>query len=269
VLNVALYKQMLKTHGKSIAGYSIGSSLYLLLVIGLYPSIGGSKEMENLLKQMPEQFIRAFDLNTSMGNITEFIAGKYYSLLFILILSIYCIMTANHLMARLIDRGSIAYLLVTPHSRIKIALTQAFVLLTGIIMIGLSTTVTGIIGAGWFASDFPLELDTFFAINAIGMLLFFVVSGYSFLFSVVVSDEKKALALAAGVTFLFYCMDLIGKMSEKVEWLRNISLFSTYPPAEIAQKNVELLPLTILLAILGIMFYAAGILIFAKRDLGV
>jgi ABC-2 type transport system permease protein len=268
-MNFALYKQMLKVHGKSMLSYSIGSSFYLLLIVGIYPSIAGSKEMEKLLQQMPEQWLKAFGLNTGMGNLTEFIAGEYYSLLFILILSIYCIMTANQLMARLIDRGSMAYLLATPNSRQKIAFTQAFVLLTGIVMIVLITTIAGIIGDEWLVSDYSLDRTLFVKMNLVGLLLFFAISGYSFFFSAIVNDEKQALALSAGVTFLFYCCDLVGKLAEKVEWLRNISLFATFQPAEIAQGNAELLPVCILLFALGMISYIAAILIFSKRDLAV
>jgi ABC-2 type transport system permease protein len=92
-----------------------------------------------------------------MGNMTEFITGEYYTLLFILILSIYCIMTANQLMTRLIDGDSIAYWQATPNSRQKIALTQAFVLSTDIVMIALITTASRIFSTEWLVSDYSLD----------------------------------------------------------------------------------------------------------------
>lgn len=266
-MNFALYKQMLKVHAKTIFSYSIGSAFYLLLIVAIYPSIAGSKAMEKLLKQMPEQWLKAFGFNTGMGNMTEFIAGEYYSLLFILILSVYCIMTANQLMARLIDRGSMSYLLATPNSRQKIAFTQALVLLTGLVAIVLVTTIAGIAGDKWLVSNYSLNRSSFFEMNLVGLLLFFAISGYSFFFSAIVNDEKQALALSAGVTFLFYCFDLVGKIADKVEWLRNLSLFSAFRPSEIAQGNVELLPVCSLLFSLGMISYIAAILIFSKRDL--
>ncbi|WP_027409157.1 ABC transporter permease subunit [Anoxybacteroides tepidamans] len=268
-MNAALYKNMLKVYGKTIISYSVGSALYLLLIIGIYPSIAKSKGMEQMLQQMPKQLLKAFDLHTGIGTIEQFMAGEYYSLLFLLILSVYCVLIANQLMARLIDRGAIAYLLATPNSRRTIATTQAFVLLTGVIAIVAAIIVAGIVGTRWLAADHALNHAAFLKMNMVGMLLFFAVSGYSFFFSAIVSDEKQALALSGGITFLFYSFDLAGKLTEKLEWLRHFSLFSAFRPAEIVQGQTELLPVCVLLGAVGLISYIAAIIAFSKRDLAV
>ena len=266
-MNMTLYARMLKVHAKSISSYAIGSALYLLLIIGIYPSIADAPGLNELMESMPESFLAAFGMEGGFQHVSDFIAGEYYGLLYIVILSIFCLMTASQLMARHIERGSMAYILATPNSRKKIAFTQALVLLTGLLIIGLTTALTGVIGTEILIDDKPFEAMTFMKVNLVGILLFYVISAYSFLFSSLLNDERQALGLSGLLTIVFYGMDLIGKMSDKLDWMVNLSLFSTFRPVEIARGSVEIWPSMTFLFLIGTVLYALALMIFAKRDL--
>ncbi|MGG1684258.1 ABC transporter permease subunit [Pseudalkalibacillus sp. NRS-1564] len=266
-MNMTLYARMLKVHAKSISSYAIGSALYLLLIIGIYPSIADAPGLNELMESMPESFLAAFGMEGGFQHVSDFIAGEYYGLLYIVILSIFCLMTASQLMARHIERGSMAYILATPNSRKKIAFTQSLVLLTGLLIIGLTTALAGVIGTEILIDDKPFEAMTFMKVNLVGILLFYVISAYSFLFSSLLNDERQALGLSGLLTIVFYGMDLIGKMSDQLDWMVNLSLFSTFRPVEIARGSVEIWPSMTFLLLLGTVLYALAIMIFAKRDL--
>ncbi|NNU82892.1 permease [Geobacillus sp. BMUD] len=265
-MNTALYKHMVKAQAKTIISYSVGSAFYIALMAAIYPSLADSKAINHYLQQLPSEILKAFNI-TGMDNLLEFIAGEYYGLLFILIGSIYCVTAANHLMARPIDRGWMAYLLATPNSRRTIAFTQALVLLTGLAAIGVSTIAAGFAADAWFVADDALDAERFLIMNAVGFLLFFAISGYSFFFSAMANDEKRALSLSGGATVLFYSLDLIGKLAEKAEWLRYGSIFAAFEPGNIAQGQAEWLPVSLLLFTIGVLGYTAGIGLFTKRDL--
>lgn len=87
-----------------------------------------------------------------------------------------------------------AYLLATPVSRVKIAVTQASVLILGLLIIVVVTYVAGIVGAEWFLQDNNLNKELFLKINIVGGLTFLVVSAYSFSFLVYVMMKEKHLA---------------------------------------------------------------------------
>lgn len=89
----------------------------------------------------------------------------------------------------------------------------------------------------------------------------------SFLISAASNDEKKALSLSGMITFLFFSLDLIGKLSEKTEWLRNLSIFSLFRPGDIAGDSAETLKAALILSVIGLAAFLTGILIFKKRDL--
>ncbi|MGQ0518112.1 ABC transporter permease subunit, partial [Bacillus sp. D-CC] len=80
--------------------------------------------------------------------------------------------TTTHLIARHVDKGAMAYLLATPVSRVKIATTQAAVLILGLLIIVVVTYVAGIVGAEWFLQDNNLNKELFLKINIVGGLIF-------------------------------------------------------------------------------------------------
>ncbi|MED1738684.1 ABC transporter permease subunit [Bacillus swezeyi] len=268
-MNLALYKQMMKTNMKGIMSYAMGSAFYILLILGIYPSMAGNAEdIEKLIKSMPEGFLNAFGFENGLGNLEDFMSGEYYGLIFIVILSIFSVMLSTKLLAKLVDQGSMAYILSTPTTRGKVAFTQASVLTTGLFVIMAVTTIAGLAGYHLMLGDeYDFNMSRFLMLNLLGFLLFFAVSGISFLFSAISNDEKRALGLSGGITFLFFSLDLIGKLSEKTEWLRNISIFSLFRPSDIVNGNANIAEVSLILFTIGSAAFLISILIFKKRDL--
>ncbi|BFH64061.1 ABC transporter permease subunit [Paenibacillus azoreducens] len=268
-MNMPLYGQMLKNHLRTMTSYAFGSAFYILLMFGIYPSImEQSASLNELIASMPEGIGRAFGLENGFGTVDSFISGEYYGLLFVLILSIFSIMTSTQLMARLVDQGSMAYLLSAPTTRVKVALTQAVVLLTGLLVITAVTTLAGYGGYAWFIgnlSDF--DSKAFLQLNIGAFLLFFAVCGISFFISAVSNDEKRALGISGVIVFGFFSLNLLGKISDQLAWMKNISLFSLFNTAEIVKGTVHWGPVVAILLGVGLAGFAAGVILFRKRSL--
>ncbi|PAV36819.1 permease [Bacillus licheniformis] len=268
-MNLSLYKQMLRTNMKGIMSYGVGSAFYILLILGIYPSISGNAEdIEKMIKSMPEGFLNAFGFENGLGNLEDFISGEYYGLIFIVILSIFSVMLSTKLLAKRVDQGSMAYILSAPTTRGKVAFTQAAVLTTGLLIIMAVTTAAGLAGYHlMLGGDYDFNVSRFLVLNLLGFLLFFAVGGISFLFSAISNDEKRALGLSGGITFLFFSFDLLGKLSEKTEWLRSLSVFSLFRPGDIVNGSTDIAQVSLVLAAVGFAAFALSILIFKKRDL--
>lgn len=268
-MNLSLYKQMLRTNMKGIMSYGVGSAFYILLILGIYPSIAGNAEdIEKMIKSMPEGFLNSFGFENGLGNLEDFISGEYYGLIFIVILSIFSVMLSTKLLAKRVDQGSMAYILSAPTTRGKVAFTQAAVLTTGLLIIMAVTTAAGLAGYHlMLGGDYDFNVSRFLVLNLLGFLLFFAVGGISFLFSAISNDEKRALGLSGGITFLFFSFDLLGKLSEKTEWLRSLSVFSLFRPGDIVNGSTDIAQVSLVLAAVGFAAFALSILIFKKRDL--
>jgi ABC-2 type transport system permease protein len=267
-MNATLYKQMMKVNMKGFMNYSFGSAFYIILMFWLYPGIAtNTKALDEIIKSMPEGVGRAFGLN-GFGSAEAFISGEYYGLILVLILSIVCVQLSTQLMAKLVDQGSMAYLLSTPMTRGKVVFTQASVLVTGLFLIMAVTTISGIAGNSWFLGDkYAFNTTKFIQMNAAAFLLFFAVGGISFLVSSISNDQKKALGISGLITFGFFSLDLLGKLSDKINWMRNISIFSLYRPGEIANGNVDLVVPYIILFVIGLVSFSLAIVLFRKRNL--
>ncbi|KFN03152.1 ABC transporter permease [Bacillus clarus] len=266
-MNKQLFLASLKETQKSILSYATGAALYLWLLIWIFPSMVSAKGLNELLGAMPDSVKKIVGMETPIQNVIDFLAGEYYSLLFIIILTIFSVTVTTHLIARHVDKGAMAYLLATPVSRMKIAITQAIILTLGLLIIIFVTYVAGILGAEWFLKDNNLNRELFLKINVVGGLVFLVVSAYSFLFSCICNDERKALSYSASLTIVFYVLDMVGKLSDKLEWMRNISLFTLFRPKEIAEGTYNIWPVSIGLTVGAICIFSVAIVVFRKRDL--
>lgn len=268
-MNMPLYVQMMKSHLQKIASYAFGSAFYILLMFWIYPSMATqSKNLNALLESMPPGLSRAFGFENGFGSVDAFISGEYYGLLFVLILSIFSVMTSTQLMARLVDQGAMAYLLSAPTTRVKVALTQAIVLLTGLLIITAVTTLAGYGGYAWFIGDLnDFNSSNFLLLNVGAFLLFFAVCGISFFISAISNDEKKALGISGIVVFGLFSLNLVGKISEKLSWMQHISLFSLFNTAGIVKGTVNWGPTCGILLGAGLAGFAAGMMLFKKRSL--
>src|SRR5690242_11221445 len=150
-MNVALYKHMMKIHIKGMMNYAFGSAFYILLMFWLFPSFAGNNAaLDEMIKSLPPGMTKAFNLGNGFGTVEGFISGEYYGLLLVLIVSIFCVLFTTQLMAKLVDQGSMAFLLATPTTRGKVALTQAAVFVTGLLSIMVVTTLCGFAGYALF-----------------------------------------------------------------------------------------------------------------------
>ena len=103
--------------------------------------------------------------------------------------------------------------------------------------------------------------------NLAAFLLFFAVGGIAFLVSSLPMTRRKRLGISAVLTFGFFSLDFLGKLSEKIDWLRNLTYFSLYDPSGIIGGQAET---ALALAAIGCDWlgtFAAGIALFRKRDL--
>lgn len=268
-MNKQLFFASFKEAQKSIWGYAIGSALYLLVLIWIFPSLLSAKGLNEMMEAMPDSLKKIAGMENPIQNVNDFLASQYYGMLFIIILTIFTVTAATHLISHHVDRGGMAYLLATPVSRVKIALTQMAVLILGLAMIVLVTYGAGILGATWFLEGYHLDQELFFKMNFVGFLIFLFVGAYSFFFSCICNDERKAIGISAGITILFYVLDMVGRLSEKLEWMSDVSLFTLFRPEEIVEGTYNIWPASVVLLCGAVIMFTAAIVLFKKRDLPV
>lgn len=265
---ISLYRKMIKTNGKLMLYMGAGSFVIMAAYVMMFPTIA-NQNIDQFLKSMPEGVLKAFNLSDGLNTLTSFLIAEFYSMIYLILLIVYSVLTANHLVARLVDRGSMAYLIATPNTRTRIITTQIFFLLTGLVFICACVVLGAWISDTWFIDKSLLDMDIFLKINLIGFLTFAVISAYSFFFSSLFNDERRAVSASAGITIVFLIFDIVGKVSEDLEWLRNFSLFHAFDPSKIADGSVDVIPLGIGLGVASLVFFGLAAVIFKRKDLPV
>lgn len=264
----SLYRTMIKTNGKLMLYMGLGCFVIMAAFVMLFPTIA-NQNMDQLLKSMPESMLKAFNMSDGLNTLTGFLVAEFYSMIYLILLIVYSVLTANHLVSRLVDRGSMAYLVATPHSRIHIIITQILFLLSGLVFISVCIILGVWVSDAWLIDKSMLDMDVFLKINLVGFLTFAVISAYSFLFSCLFNDERRAVSISAGITILFLILDIVGKVSEDLAWLRNFTIFHAFDPGKIINGIVDVIPLSVGLAVASILLFFLAVIIFKRKDLPV
>ncbi|RZT23358.1 ABC transporter permease [Fictibacillus sp. BK138] len=262
-----LYSSMMKSHAKMLGGFIYGAVAYIVLIIWIYPSIADMKGFNDMINALPEGMRKLIGMENGINSLADYIAGEFYGMLFLIILMVYVILTSTRLMARLVDQGSMAYLLATPNSRLKIAATQAAVIITGLALIVAFTTLSGIAASEWLISGYELDVASFVTLNVLTFLIFLVIAGYCFFISSSFNDEKKALGISAGLTLFFYMLNMAGKLSEDTEWLLNFTIFKLYDPIKMINNETDALLTGTMLVMAALVLFGGSLVVFKKRNL--
>ncbi len=264
-MNKALYVMNLKARYKIWIIFALIMAFYKLTIITMYDP-DDIEAVEELMRMFPDELLQAISFVIFDATLTGFIGGYYYGFIIILFPMIFTIMLSFGLVGKYVDDGSMAYLLATPHPRRRIITTQAVFLVVSLFTLLAFNTLYGIV---LMSATFPGELDIgkYLLLNLGAFILFFSVSGITFFFSSAFSEARQSLGLAIAFPVGFFVLDMLAGVGDTFAFLRFFTLFTLY-------DNAKLFPLEnivwlhyLVLVVIGIFFYLAGITIFSKKSL--
>lgn len=214
------------------------------------------------------QLIEGTPLANLLGHRTflGMLAQTYYSLHGVILPLIFVIMTANGLIASQVDRGSMAYLLSTPTKRSTVVRTQAAYMILMLVLMFAIVTLVGVFSILTLQSKSDVDMGKFLMLNLGLFLLMFATSGVSFLFSCLFNLSKHSLALGAGLPLAFFLFHLMAQVDSSLEGFKYISLNTLFDTDAIISGESYALQF-VLLFVIGILLYVAGMRIFQEKDL--
>lgn len=120
--------------------------------------------LDEIVTAMP-QLMNMVGMQAGSSSLGGFLINYLYGFLLLLLPLVFSILAANRLVARWVDTGSMAYLLVSPNTRARVARTQALVLIAGGTLL---TAYCTALAVGCAAAMFPGELDVpaYLVVNA-------------------------------------------------------------------------------------------------------
>ena len=263
-MNLALFKREIKSNYKVFIIIFSVLLMYTSVVTSLFdPNLGSI--LEQFSQTMPE-LMSAFGMTSPGSTLIEFLSSYLYGFIYLVFPLIFEIIVANKLVARYVDRGSMAYLLSTPVSRKTIIMTQISVLwITLAALICLMTLAQIIVSHLMFPGD--LDVSRLIYMNIGLYCLHLAISGICFFGSCISNEMKNSYLIGAGIPILFILIQMLSNISDKLDSLKYVTLLTLFPAQEIASHETNGLFQAGILLLIATLLYSLGAYLFTKRDL--
>ncbi|MDD2427146.1 MAG: ABC transporter permease subunit [Eubacteriales bacterium] len=240
------------------------NTLYFSIIVWMFdPELGSA--LKTFEEAMPE-LMAMFGMVPASENLTQFMGAYLYGMIMQIFPMIFIIILANRLIAKHVDSGSMAYLLAAPISRVKLALTQLAVLLSGLILMILYCTGLGIVLSEIM---FPGELNIggFVLLNVGCLFLQICIMGICFLSSCAANETKWSLAFGAGVPVFAYVLQMLSTQGEAAENFKYATFFTLFNTSGLINAESTALLQAGALLVIGAVLSAIGVIVFKRKDL--
>lgn len=262
-----MFKREIKVNLKSFILWTFLLCIMFLAVFSIYPDLvksDGMKMMDDILKAFPEELIKSFNMDISSIN-SAFGWFQTEGLVFILLITgCYSGIIGSNILLKEEDDKTIEYLNSLPITRNKIAISK---ISAGLIYVIGMTFLIGIfnyIGL-LFAGDFNQK--TFFYLSLSPLITSLVIFSLCMFISVFNKKTKKMIGISLGIVFGSYILNILSTISESIEFLKYISIFTLADIRNIIINSSINMVMLIVSFCLSILFLYLSILNYNKKEL--
>lgn len=263
-MNWTLFKTDLKNNAVLLAIISAVLMLYFSVMASMFEP-ADTTALSSMFEMLPEGLRAGLGFDSVPTNLTGFMTNYYYGFIVFVFPMIYCIIAANRLVAKLVDNGSFAYLLMSPVSRRKIIVTKGVFLLCSIALLFVILHICGGAVCRLFFGDM-LNRHIFLRLNINAALLTMLVGMICFFYSCLFNDSKQALAYSAGVNIGFLLLFILGRTSSQSEFLKDMSIYAMLDTQRLLEGNSTSGLVGILIAAILLLF-GLSVWIFDRKNL--
>lgn len=264
-MNLTLFRRDFLQNKLLIIIIAAVTAMYSIVVISMFdPALGESLEL--MMESMPDLFA-AFGMTNAGSTLIEFIANYLYGFLFVLLPLVLIVIVTNKLVVRPQDKGTLGWLLATPVSRSKIAVTKAVTLICTILL-EILWILLCCIGASEILFSGELDIQRFLLLNSGLFCLLSLFGGICFCSGCIFSDSTLGTGVSSGICIAFVLLQMLSQVGEETEWLKYLTPLTLFDSTSIAQGDFSVVPILVLL-FASIFFFGAGIFVFCKKDFSV
>ncbi len=264
MFNFTLYKRGMHESWKLLLIFAAVLTMYFTIIISMFdPALGSA--LNEFAEAMPE-LMAMVGMNPTSTTLIGFISAYLYGFIMLVFPMIFSILCANRLVARHVDRGSMAYLLAAPVRRRSVAFTQMKVIASGIFALVAYATMMSIIAC---ELSFPgdLEIGKFILLNIGVLCLHFFIGGICFLCSCVFSDTKYSIGFGAGIPALAFIVQMMANAGAELENAKYATFFTLFHPDGITVGEAGAIWGMVALFVGAVILFVLGIVVFTRKDL--
>lgn len=264
MINWALFRREMKASIKLLVIFGAIMTMYVSCIIGLYDPTT-MKMLDSFTKAMPE-IMAAVGMTPGATNLLGFMISYLYGFILLIFPMVFSILRGNGLIAKYIDMGSMVYLVAAPVKRRTIAITQMLVLLSGLFLLLIYTTLLeAVVAQVLFPGE--LMLSELLVLNVGLLFLHFMIGGICFCASCIFSESKYSTLFGAGIPTLMYVIKMIASVEGSAENIKYLSIFTLFDPNGLVVNDSGALIKLLFLLVGSLIFYPIGMAVFSRKDL--
>ena len=239
--------------------------MYFSIIISMYDP-ENIEALTQMFELFPKELMDAMGFGQFGTTLLTFIVGYIYGFLIYIFPLVLTVVINHKLVASLVDKGSMAYLLSSPFSRLSVAMTQAvssLVLITGFLF---TTTLSAItVSEIMFAG--ALDIAMFLKINLYTVILYWAISSIVFFGSAIADEAKVSLGIGVGVPVMFLVVQMLAGVGEDFKWLEMLTMYTLFQPEKMIEGDGFVVLGMGALALIAFVFYTAGVWVFNRKNL--
>lgn len=215
-----LFRRAFFDSWRSTLAWGAGLAAAAFLYLPLYPSLGGSAQMQDMIDALPAEMTKALNYD-QIATGPGYTQATLYGLLGFLLMTIASVAWGAAAVGGDEESGQLELTLAHGVRRVQVVLERALALLLRVVLLAALVFALVLVLNG------PSQLDID-AGNLFGAAVLFaglaLLSGTAALCAGAVTGRRTyGLAAGAAVGVLGYVFNAVGRQSEDVEWLLNLS----------------------------------------------
>ena len=259
-----LFKKEFNDSFKSLLIWASIISIIYILIISLYPSIiSSTNNINEILEGFSPEMLEIF--NMDIIDLSKY-SGWYTSegLIFIILgIGIYSAILGSSIVLKEESDKTIEYLAVLPISRTKILLTKVFV---GIVNILLITFIVGLVNTVGAAIIEEINFSQILMISITPCLTSLILFFISLFVSMFFKKTNKSLSISIGLVFVFYLIDILTKLSDKLEWLKYLTPITLADTRSLISNNEFDIMYVFITIIICVFISGLSIMLYNKKE---
>lgn len=262
-----IFWRTIKDRRMLILIYTLSSVALLWMYIALFPSFKDqSASLEQLIKNYPESFMKAFNFDIKSFNTIEgFLSTEQYSFVWPLIVAFMMIGFAGAALAGEIEKGTIELLLSQPISRAKLFigryLAGLFMLLIFVFFsVFAATPLSAAYGIDFLAPNFT-------KLAVLALIFGLAIFGIAYMLSSIFSDKGKVFFISGVILVIMYVLNILSSIKDSLADLKYASFFYYFNPSKaLVYNEIDRWAYLVFLGI-ALASFVLGLIIFTKRDI--
>ena len=261
-MNLHLWAQTLYQERFSLLVWTLA----IAAVSGMYTGffmLMANEEMSQAMDALPPELMHAIgmqDISSQAG----YLEGTVFGMLAPILIIIFAVIWGSRFIAGDEATGILDLLLAHPVSRTSLFIQRYLVMVAGLLVLGLAV-IAAIAAIAPFV-DLDIRLSRLCAASLHLTVLGLLAGTAAMSLGGITGNRSIASGGTAAIMVLSWMANVLATQSDKVEWLKAISVFHYYSGGRPIVGGVQASDLGVLLSIIAALL-VSGVVMFQRRDL--